>query len=64
MKKKTIKLGRIVGSKLYLAEGQDIPVNCSYKMAGNVMVCFSCYQNRYNVPQSFAIRNGIERISG
>jgi hypothetical protein len=62
MKKQKIKLGKIIGSKLYLAEGQDIPVNCSYKIERTGTVCLSYYQNRYNVPQSHAIRNGIERV--
>jgi hypothetical protein len=62
MKKKIIKPGKIIGSKLYLAEGQDVPRHCTHKVSGSQLVCVSYYQNRHNVPHSFAIRNGIERV--
>jgi hypothetical protein len=62
MKKQRIKLGNIIGSKLYLADGQDIPRHCTHKVSGSELVCVSYYQNRHNVPESHAVRNGIERV--
>ena len=51
MKKKTIKLGEIRGTRFYPAEGAELPRHMTHKIIDKRLVYMSDYQARHAVSQ-------------